>query len=65
MAKTRVYELARDLKVSNKALLDKVQALGINAKSYINPHLILFLLFYSHNLLSLYISHKLLIPPEN
>ncbi len=34
MAKTRVYELARDLNMANKDLLDRIKALDISVKSH-------------------------------
>ena len=36
MAKTRVYELARDLNLTNKILLSKLSDLGISVKSHIS-----------------------------
>ncbi|PIP42624.1 MAG: translation initiation factor IF-2 [Desulfobacterales bacterium CG23_combo_of_CG06-09_8_20_14_all_51_8] len=36
MAKLRVYELARELNLENKALLDKMEEMGIEAKSHMS-----------------------------
>lgn len=34
MSKTRVYELAKTLEISNKELLEKLKEMGIEAKSH-------------------------------
>ncbi len=36
MAKLRVYELAKDLNMTNKALLNKLKELNIDAKSHMS-----------------------------
>ncbi|MGD8714458.1 MAG: translation initiation factor IF-2 N-terminal domain-containing protein, partial [Desulfobacterales bacterium] len=36
MAKTRIYELARDLNMTNKLLLDKLNALDISVKNHMS-----------------------------
>jgi translation initiation factor IF-2 len=36
MAKTRIYELARDLNVTNKALLEKIRNMDIDVKSHMS-----------------------------
>lgn len=36
MAKVRVYELAKDLNMTNKQLLEKLKELGIDAKSHMS-----------------------------
>jgi len=36
MAKTRVYELARDLNMTNKVLLDKIKEMDVDVKSHMS-----------------------------
>ncbi|MEZ4578690.1 MAG: translation initiation factor IF-2 N-terminal domain-containing protein [Desulfobacterales bacterium] len=36
MAKLRVYELARELNLENKALLEKMETMGIEVKSHMS-----------------------------
>ena len=36
MAKTRVYELARDLNMTNKVLLDKIKEMDLDVKSHMS-----------------------------
>ena len=38
MAKVRVYELAKDLNMTNKALLNKMKELKIEVKSHMRSH---------------------------
>jgi translation initiation factor IF-2 len=36
MAKVRVYELAKELNMDNKTLVDKLQSSGMNVKNYMS-----------------------------